>query len=240
MRLVCVDGERGGADLATLRDALLEQVSATLATDERVVGWGLVGSFGRGEADAWSDLDVLIATDDARFEEFVDRERNSSWRDADLFIDARRNVPVGAMSASTVHVTSGLPVWVDWYVYPHAMAAWPSDSLVRRGGEAVSHVDLAFRDWNGRGHRQAPLDVSAEARQLAHIAMVPIAGKYVARRSSAAQPMIEFLTGEAASAHPEAQLTQLRALVGGMGAGCPVSLLSAIRSHLSLVEAALA
>ena len=69
----------GGAGLRDPSRCVAGASSATLATDERVVGWGLVGSFGRGEADAWSDLDVLIATDDARFEEFVDRERNSSW-----------------------------------------------------------------------------------------------------------------------------------------------------------------
>jgi hypothetical protein len=94
-----------------------------------------VGSFGRGEADDWSDLDLLVVTSDSHFDDFIEFARNPGWSTAELFIDARRNAPVGAMSAATVYVRSGLPIWVDWHVYPLAMAAWPSDCAVRHGGE---------------------------------------------------------------------------------------------------------
>ena len=50
---------------------LRTEVDATLAADPRVVGWGLVGSYGRGEADRWSDLDLLVAVADETWDDAV-------------------------------------------------------------------------------------------------------------------------------------------------------------------------
>ena len=44
---------------AALRDDLLRQTVAALAEDGRFVAAWLAGSFGRGEADAYSDLDLV-------------------------------------------------------------------------------------------------------------------------------------------------------------------------------------
>jgi predicted nucleotidyltransferase len=50
----------GPACLGRLRDDLLDQVLGLLTADPAVDGVALVGSFGRGEADNWSDVDLLI------------------------------------------------------------------------------------------------------------------------------------------------------------------------------------
>ena len=76
---------------AKLRDAWLDATASVLAADRRIVGWGLVGSFGRGEADSWSDLDLLVFVRDADFGAFTSPEGNGYWFTADRFTDARRN-----------------------------------------------------------------------------------------------------------------------------------------------------
>ena len=46
------------------RDDLLARIVGVLDADMRVRSAWLSGSFGRGEADAWSDLDLHVAIDD--------------------------------------------------------------------------------------------------------------------------------------------------------------------------------
>lgn len=50
----------GPAFLGELRDRLLDQVLGLLKADPAVAGVALIGSLGRGEADNWSDIDLLI------------------------------------------------------------------------------------------------------------------------------------------------------------------------------------
>lgn len=157
-------------------------VSVALSNDDRVVGWGLVGSFGRREADAWSDVDLLVIVGDRHFAAFVDPERNTLWSTAELLVDARRNAPVGATSLATVCVRSGLPIGADWYVYPSSMGAWPRDCQVMRGPDAAARTDVPFADWNGGGRRNRPIDIDPAKQLQARLAMVPIAGKYAAHR----------------------------------------------------------
>ncbi|MEJ7691325.1 MAG: nucleotidyltransferase domain-containing protein [Nocardioidaceae bacterium] len=55
---------------------LLRSVYAACVDDPRIRAAWLGGSVARGEADAGSDLDVLLAIDDDSFDEFA-----GSWRD---------------------------------------------------------------------------------------------------------------------------------------------------------------
>src|SRR5688572_19801154 len=57
---------------AALRNTLLDRIAAALREDTRVVGAWLVGSFGRGQADAWSDLDLEVAIVDEQLASFLD------------------------------------------------------------------------------------------------------------------------------------------------------------------------
>jgi hypothetical protein len=144
------------------------------------------------QPDDWSDLDLLVVVHDDHHTEFVDPAHNTMWSTSDLIIDARRNAPAGANSVATRHLRSGLPVLVDWYVYPRSMAAWPEDCKVWKGGAAARRTHETFEAWNGHGPRNLPLAISHDEQLQARLAMVPIAGKYIARRSSAAAPMLEF------------------------------------------------
>jgi predicted nucleotidyltransferase len=221
---------------ATLRDEWLDMTASALAGDPRVVGWGLVGSFGRGEADTWSDLDLLVFVRDRDFDRFTAAETNGYWSTADRFIDARRNAPAGATSIGSLYIRSGLPVGVDWYVYPISMAAWPDDCAIRRGADAAPPAGVSFADWNGRGPRQAPLDEPASVQAADRLTMVPIAAKYVARRSESAVPMIQFLGARTPTGAPRDQLDALRERVAELSGECPAGLVCAVNAYLALVE----
>src|ERR671911_221465 len=58
-------------DFLEARDELLARVSSVLEADARVTCAWLSGSYGRGEADEWSDLDLHVAVDDEQFEPFI-------------------------------------------------------------------------------------------------------------------------------------------------------------------------
>jgi hypothetical protein len=67
--------------------------------------------------------------------------------------------------------------------------------------------------------------------------MVPIAGKYIARRSAAASPMIQFLGGiSEAGDDPGAQLRSLRAVAARLSHPGAVWLADAVGSNLDLVQ----
>jgi hypothetical protein len=53
------------------RDSLLDRIVAILYADKRVLGAWLSGSFGLGEEDKWSDLDLQVAVEDSQFGSFL-------------------------------------------------------------------------------------------------------------------------------------------------------------------------
>jgi predicted nucleotidyltransferase len=224
---------------AKLRDAWLDATASALAVDPRVVGWGLVGSFGRGEADTWSDLDLLVFVHDGNFDEFTSFETNDSWSTAAHVTDARRNAPAGATSVGSLYIRDGLPIGVDWYVYPASMAAWPDDCSIRYGADTVPKTTESFAVWNARGPRQQPLDLSTTEQRLSRLSMAPIAAKYIARGSPSAGSMIEFLGGLRPGDDRRDQLAAMRERVAELGDGAPVQLVSAINRFLSVVESSI-
>ena len=221
---------------AKLRDAWLDATASVLAADPRIVGWGLVGSFGRGEADSWSDLDLLVFVRDGDFGAFTSPEGNGYWFTADRFTDARRNAPAGATSVGSLYIRSGLPIGVDWYVYPASMAAWPDDCDIKRGADAAPKVAVPFAEWNGRGPRQPPLDAATSDERQDRLAMVPIAGKYIARRSPRAAPMLAFLGARTTTDEPRDQLEALRELVVELSDESPAWLVATVNEYLALVD----
>jgi hypothetical protein len=160
---------------------LRAEVDATLAADPRVAGWGLVGSYGRGEADRWSDLDLLVAVADEAWDDAVVPD---VWPPADAVHDGRRNVRVGAHSVMTAHVRGGLPLVVDWYLHPASATAWPADCLVVIGG-GIARVDEPFSTWNDRGPRREPLPPTETGRVVFRLRMVEVAAKRIARGDDA-------------------------------------------------------
>lgn len=214
------------------RDTWLEHVATSLGDDIRVSGWGLVGSFGRGQQDEWSDLDILVTVVDGEFGAFTDGMDNVPWSSADVFIDARRNAPASARAASTIHVVSGLPVGTDWYVYPRSVAAWPVDCVVRDDRGGIPRTTESFDAWNGRGPRGAPLPTSESLQAQARLAMVLIAAKYVVRGSAQGAPMLEFLGAKGPGSSATDLLESLNDLVDRLAVMNALHVVTAMRAHL--------
>ncbi len=225
--------------LAGLRDRLLGQVLGLLEADPAVGGVALVGSLGRGEEDNWSDIDLLILAKDEFIRQFMNEPAASPWARADLLSDGRHNSPAGATSLGTTRIRSGLPLWVDLHVHPAGRTAWPADSRVVFERLPVKRGALPFGEFNASGPRQpATAKTTDEVRRI-HLGYVPIAGKYVGRRSPRAGEMIRFLGhgNDFNDRDPAAQLLALRGIAKDLSSPSSRHLGDAVTSYLDLVEA---
>jgi hypothetical protein len=229
----------GPALLARLRDRLLGQVLGLLEADPAVDGVALVGSLGRGEEDNWSDIDLFILASGQFIRQFMNEPAASPWARADLLSDGRHNSPAGATSLGTTHIRSGLPLWVDLHVHPAERTPWPTDGHVLFERRPVKTGTLSFGEFNASGPRQpATAKAADEVRQI-HLGYVPIAGKYVGRRSPRAREMIRFLgqRRDFNDQDPAAQILALRGIAKDLSSPSWGQLGDAVASYLDLVEA---
>ena len=196
------------------RDELLEYVLGLLRADTAVAGVALVGSLGAGTADDWSDIDLLIVMEDHEVARFADRPGRAPWSQARLLVDGRHNSPAGATSAGTVHVesrASHLGRLARVSRVAGTLAGKQPGRLRGLCGRDLAHV--IRRAQLQRSPEPAATAKTPDEVRIAHLAMVPITGKYIARRSAAASPMIRFLGGiSKAGDDPGTQLASLRAV----------------------------
>jgi hypothetical protein len=224
--------------LGELRDRLLDQVLGLLKADPKVDGVALVGSLGRAEADNWSDIDLLILMADHAVAEFMAEPAARPWARAELLSDGRHNSPAGATSVGTLHLRSGLPLWADLHVHPADRTRWPADGRVVFQRRPIQPGTLSFDEVNASGPRQAATAKTAEEIRRIHLSYVPIAAKYVGRRSGRAAEMIRFLgRPEFGSGDPAAQLLALRGIAAELADPSLTWLNDAVTGYLDLVEA---
>lgn len=173
-------------ELARRRDALLVRIREDLETDERAAAAWLEGSFGRGTADAWSDIDLhVVVRDDAL----------TAWLGGrnDWFAQLGRPVMVMPSSASELGDWQGVvfegPVWLALAVHPVSTATRELDTrLLFARADIPLRVVAPFDDEERRSRLQHDLDF--------FWAMTPIALKYIGRgRIDRALTMIDLLGG---------------------------------------------
>jgi hypothetical protein len=198
----------------------------------------LVGSLGRAEEDNWSDIDLLILASDQSIRQFMNEPAASPWARADLLSDGRHNSPAGATSLGTTRIRSGLPLWADLHVHPADRTPWPTDSRVVFERRPVKTGTLPFGEFNASGPRQPATSKAAEEIRQIHLGYVPIAGKYVGRRSPRACEMIRFLgqRRDFCDRDPAAQILALRGIAAGLASPSWGQLGDAVASYLDLVE----
>jgi len=157
------------------REPLLRRIVETLRADERVAAAWLTGSIGRGEDDAWSDLDLHVAIDDQFLTAFWS-DRATLYARLGRTVLIQHEMPSNAQSGGHFQlVIFDGPLEVDWNVGPL--------SLARR---APAHLLLFVR--NDVPVADPPPTLSAEDRRarcqqrlVFAWAMAHIAVKYIAR-----------------------------------------------------------
>lgn len=226
--------------LRAIREAWLFKSIRRLEADPAVSAAGLVGSLGRGDADDWSDIDLLIVVPDGRVGQYADATRLPGSEQVIWSIDARHNVPRGAGAIGARYVIDALPLHVDWYVYPLSRAAWVADAKVIFDRDGLPRLNDTFREHQEKREVQPPAPKAANAHRLLQVSLVPVAGKYVARRSPDAGRMVEFVGGpHAPGASPGEHLAMLRRLLVQQRDEAPEEMLAANSRYLDLVEAVL-
>jgi len=103
------------------RDALIERLVAALGAHEAVRGVWLGGSLGRGEGDAYSDVDLVVAVDDAGREDFLDGWDAVAASIAPIVLSSRLG---GGSFAVLNHVTAGWLRFDVSVVRPAAMSGY--------------------------------------------------------------------------------------------------------------------
>jgi predicted nucleotidyltransferase len=174
---------------ARTRNALLRRITAVLDADPRVVSAWLSGSFGRGQDDAWSDIDLHLAVQDEAFPGFL-QERDDVYRriGSPLLVQPDMPSPTQPGSRYQLVVYPG-PIEVDWIVGPASQAVRPRETrlLVARG-EAPIVIPPSLTDEARR--------TKADEALVFFWAMAPIAVKYAGRgESRRASHQIDLLTG---------------------------------------------
>jgi hypothetical protein len=227
--------------LGELRGALFDRVLGLLKADPAVAGAAVIGSLGRGEADNWSDIDLLVLMGEQALARFADAPAVSPWARGDLLVDGRHNSPAGAVSIGVTHIRSGLPVHVDLHVHAAARTRWPTGSRVAFERRPVEAGTQSFDELNGSGPRQPATTKTADETRMIHLSYVPIGGKYVGRRSPRAIQMIRFLgqVPDFTDEDPAVQLHALRGIARELSDPSWAWLSDAVTAYLDLVEPAL-
>lgn len=194
-----------------------------------MMGAALVGSLGAGRADDWSDVDLLLVVDDGHLEEYADCLPRGPGRLA-FAIDARHNGPIGTRAISAQYVVDGLPLWVDWHTHPLSLASWPPDCTVLLDRHGISR---SLTEHHGE-HEPATPKTPAEQEAM-RLALIPIAGKQVARRSPEAARTIEFLGGSSAGDWTD-QVVALRQLLNQFDPHTHPDSLAAGHAYVDLLE----
>jgi hypothetical protein len=218
--------------LAAIRDRWLRTATLALHEDPLVLGAALIGSLGAGRADDWSDVDLFVVVEDDQLDGYATAEHLPPG-DRTFTIDARHNGPLGSRALSAQYVVDGLPLWVDWHICPLSLATWPAESTVLLDRRNIPRAQTT--PTHDRREPSTPKTSDEEAAM--RLALIPIAGKQLARRSPEAAQTIHFLGGpRLPAADPHAQLAALRNLLPHF---TNPNTLAATRAYLDLVEATL-
>lgn len=165
------------------RDALFTRLVAELEGDKRVAAAWLSGSFGRDEADIWSDFDLHIAVHDEQLSTYLD-ERPLLYARVGRPILVQPELPSNAVNGGRFQLVVYAGCYeIDWNIGPLSLAVRHAASRVLFERVAVPVLSLPALTPEQRTAR-------AEHWLSFFWALAPIAVKYAARgetRSAASQ-----------------------------------------------------
>lgn len=171
------------------REALLSHLAAELEADERFVAAWLAGSYGRGEADAASDLDLVLVIATPYCQALCARTGMTGFQPPEERLDLFRRFGEPAVIHENHHnaplegtfsfvLYRGSALVVDWTLVPEASARRPLQSLLLfdRAGIPVQHaVPLG-----SSAHRAT----AAAERAAFFWMMAVVTAKYIHRRDT--------------------------------------------------------
>lgn len=188
------------------REALLDRAVELLQADDRIVAAWLFGSIGRGDADAWSDIDLWMVVADEYIAGVSDERRNFLARLGTLLLtsEAPQNAPPGGAYLPGMYTGAHGPHLVDCYWAPQSSAARPPDTRLLFDKVGVPLSTPVPTERGVESSKQASRDVAF------FWMMSTIVGKNIARRRSwevlnllsflwSVTARIEWLVGERAS-----------------------------------------
>lgn len=221
--------------LRQIREAWLDRTIPQLQADPAVGAAGFVGSLGRGEADDWSDVDLLIVVDDDDLARYTSIDELPAG-DVALSFDTRQNVAKGAGGFSVQYILDGLPLWVDWHIYPASMGSWVTDAAVVFDRLGLPRIELSFEEYQENREVQ-PAIAAPENRRLLQLGLIPIAAKHIVRRWPSAAFMVEFVGGPSLPhATPPEHLEALQRVLDRHDQEGPAKSVAAARRYLHLVK----
>lgn len=155
------------------RDNILNRLLGILEQDERVRAVWLSGSFGRGSADDWSDIDIHIAVNDVDVDNWLS-ERADLHDAIGQPVLVQRDVPAHAGEGVYQGIIMAGPVWLDLNMHPASKASPQIDTRIlfdRLPLPAFQAVPISPAD----------LQPQLQDNLMFFWAMTPIALKYVGR-----------------------------------------------------------
>jgi predicted nucleotidyltransferase len=170
--------------LAHNRSSWLRNAQPIFEADQRVSAVWLVGSLGRGTEDAFSDVDaVVVLPDELADRAFASRDDVDQFGTVTLINPAGQNGPAGGNCVGVLYDMDGLPLCVDFHIWPHSWATRPSDARVlwELAEETLPTAEASFSDLLEARPRRAGSRFTVGERGLFELMMLSISLKYFAR-----------------------------------------------------------
>lgn len=132
------------------RNQQLGAITARLENDPSVKAAWLIGSLGRGDGDALSDIDLWVVVEDDPLKRIIKQPRQFTAQIGNpiLFLDAPQNAPEGGAYLMACYDGVVAPHIVDWYWQPFSSASLPGQVryLFDRAGLARRDQPVRFAD----------------------------------------------------------------------------------------------
>ncbi len=162
------------------RTDLIRQATSLLHADERVLAAWLGGSLGRGDADAYSDIDLWVVVRDEAIEAVRDGRRHyvEVLGRPVLISEAPQNAPPGGAYLWTLYPGKYGPQHVDWNWLPETGASIPDGAPV-----LFDKVGLSVAQDTPSVRPTGEALTSALTQECAFFwGMCTVVAKYIARR----------------------------------------------------------
>jgi predicted nucleotidyltransferase len=233
----------GDAELATeqvrARLALVEDLRAGLAADDRVEAVWAHGSLGRGDEDALSDIDLIVMTAEGAEASFVRSlpELVARFGPVALANPMPVNAPDGGYFLSVLYDVEPLPIICDWSVWPFRPVR-PADVVVLHERDSSRFAaGGTFEEVMSEVPRGAVFLEAAEALSSRLYMVMPIAKDAVRGWAESVEAMRRYLPFELAPARSMAHvISMLQELVEEHADRERQPAVAAVRRYLSGVE----